>query len=101
MSKDLERNTVTLGDLDDTFATSFIATDLNLISIAQIDSPISALAKTRYSAKEVPCTISPIDGGDVIVTLNTPQKAITSGQAVVFYDGDVVVGGGTIKSTVE
>lgn len=101
VSKDLENNTVTLGDLDDTFAQSFIATDLNFISIAEINSPLTAFAKTRYSAREVPCTISPTDGGDVIVTLDTPQKAITSGQAVVFYDGDVVIGGGTIKNIIK
>lgn len=53
-------------------------------------------AKIRYSAKEANATIKPYKNG-ILVKFETPQRAITKGQSVVFYDGDIVVGGGIIK----
>ena len=53
-------------------------------------------AKTRYSQKEQPATVSYLGNGGYKVEFDEPQRAVTSGQAVVLYDGDVVVGGGTI-----
>ena len=53
-------------------------------------------AKTRYRQAEQPATVYPLDNGIVKVVFDEPQRAITRGQAVVLYDGDVVVGGGTI-----
>ena len=53
-------------------------------------------AKVRYKQKETDATITPLENGDVSVVFDEPQRAIAPGQAVVFYDGDIVVGGGTI-----
>ena len=53
-------------------------------------------AKVRYRQKETDAVITPLENGNVSVDFETPQRAIAPGQAVVFYDGDIVVGGGTI-----
>ena len=53
-------------------------------------------AKVRYRQKETDAVITPLESGNVSVDFETPQRAIAPGQAVVFYDGDIVVGGGTI-----
>ena len=54
-------------------------------------------AKTRYSQKECDAVVTPLEGGCAHVELLTPQRAVTAGQAVVFYDGEEVLGGGTIE----
>ena len=93
--KDPINNTVTLGEEDALYTKTLIAEDVNLISIAEITEPIRVTAKTRYSQEEQPATVTANDSGQLVVTFDTPQRAITSGQAVVF-DGDVVIGGGMI-----
>lgn len=90
-------NTVVLGEENELLKSELIATDVNLISVASLDKPMRVYAKTRYKQKEQPCTISQNDDGTIKVVFDKPQRAITPGQAVVFYDGDIVVGGGTIK----
>ena len=96
VGKDSINNTVTLGDESELYTKMLIAEDINLISVAEITEPIRVTAKTRYSQNEQPATVSVNGNGQLLVTFDTPQKAVTSGQAVVFYDGDIVVGGGTI-----
>ena len=64
------------------------------------DKPITAKAKVRYLAKEAEATISPLEDGKVCVYFEKPQRAITPGQSVVFYDGDVVLGGGIIEEQI-
>jgi tRNA-specific 2-thiouridylase len=54
-------------------------------------------AKTRYSQKDQPAVVSYLGNGEYMVEFDEPQRAVTGGQAVVLYDGDIVVGGGTIK----
>ena len=76
---------------------TLIADDFNLISVAEITEPMRVTAKTRYSQKEQPATVSYLGNGEYMVEFDQPQRAVTSGQAVVLYDGDIVVGGGTIK----
>lgn len=97
IKKDIIDNTVTLGDEKDLYTSSLIAEDVNLISVAEINEPIRVTAKTRYSQHEQPAVVSNLGNGQYMVEFDSPQRAVTSGQAVVFYDGDVVVGGGTIK----
>jgi tRNA-specific 2-thiouridylase len=58
-------------------------------------------AKLRYSQKEQPAIIKPLENGDVLIEFDTPQRAPSSGQAAVFYDGDIVVGGGKIVNGIE
>ncbi|MCM1314159.1 MAG: tRNA 2-thiouridine(34) synthase MnmA [Prevotella sp.] len=97
IKKNILTNTVTLGDEKDLYTSSLIAEDVNLISVSEITEPIRVTAKTRYSQKEQPAIVSNIGNGEYLVEFDQPQRAITSGQAVVFYNDDVVVGGGTIK----
>jgi tRNA-specific 2-thiouridylase len=96
ISKDLKTNDVVLGSNDDLFSNHLVATDLNFISIDKLTEPMQVKAKVRYKQKETDATITPLENGDVSVDFKEPQRAIASGQAVVFYDGDIVVGGGTI-----
>ena len=96
VGKDLERNEVILGSNEDLFSSTLTATDVNFISIEKLTEPMRVRAKVRYKQKETNATISPLENGDVSVVFDEPQRAIASGQAVVFYDGDIVVGGGTI-----
>jgi tRNA-specific 2-thiouridylase len=81
--EDLERDTLT-------------ASRVNWMSGETPPSPIRASARIRYRHKEAPATIAPLPDGRVRVTFDEPQSAITPGQAVVFYDGEVVLGGGWI-----
>ena len=69
----------------------------NLISIPELKGPVRVTAKPRYRAKDVPAVIEPLEDGNIKVTFAEPQRALTPGQAVVFYQDDVVVGGGTIR----
>ena len=95
--KDAARNTVTLGKSEDLFSDTLIADRLNWIAIDALGEPMTVTAKTRYSQREAEAVIAPHGDGQVKVTFKEPQRAITVGQAVVFYDGDTVVGGGTIR----
>ncbi len=94
--KDAARNTVTLGKSEDLFTSKLVADRLNWIAIPELTAPMAVTAKTRYSQREAAAVIEPLDDERVRVTFAEPQRAITVGQAVVFYDGDTVVGGGTI-----
>lgn len=96
VGKNLETNEVILGSNDDLFSSTLTATDVNFISVERLTGPMRVRAKVRYKQKETDATISPLENGDVSVVFDEPQRAIASGQAVVFYDGDIVVGGGTI-----
>ena len=96
IAKDLATNTVTLGPIDTLYQSSFYATDINLISVDKILGTMQVAAKIRYNQKEQPAIVKQIDENTIQVTFLEPQKAITKGQAVVLYDGDTVVGGGTI-----
>ncbi|MBQ9647994.1 MAG: tRNA 2-thiouridine(34) synthase MnmA [Oscillospiraceae bacterium] len=96
ISKDAETNTVLLGDDADLFTTELTAARLNWIEPAP-DAPVRVTAKTRYSQRESAATVTPDGGGTARVVFDEPQRAVTAGQAVVFYDGERVVGGGTIQ----
>ena len=96
VAMDAARNTVTLGHQDELYRDSLMAKDVNFISIAALCSPMQVEVKTRYKQPQTPAIITPLADGQVQVNFAQPQRAITPGQAVVFYDGDTVVGGGTI-----
>ena len=70
--------------------------DLNWIAIEALAAPLEVMAKTRSRQREQPARIFPEAGGRVRIVFDQPQRAVTPGQAAVFYDGDTVVGGGTI-----
>ena len=94
--KDMEKNTITVGPESELFKTTLIAGDFNWISVPELTAPMRGKAKARYRQVEQPATAYPLENGLVKVVFDEPQRAITRGQAVVLYDGDVVVGGGTI-----
>jgi tRNA-specific 2-thiouridylase len=93
---DSENNRVTLGSNEDLFTDSFHVGNVNLISVGQLEGPMEVTAKTRYKQTEVPAVIYPDGPGRVFVRFQEKQRAITPGQAAVFYQGDMVVGGGKI-----
>ena len=95
LSKDAKHNTVLLGDDAELFSSALLASRVNWI-ITPPAEPLRVTAKTRYSQRESAATVTPLDGGAVRVDFDEPQRAITAGQAVVFYRGDVVAGGATI-----
>ena len=95
-AKDMENNTVTLGSNDALFRTSLRAKDWNWFPFPALTAPLRALAKVRYRHIPQWATVYPEDGGFARVEFDVPQRAITAGQAVVLYDGDTVIGGGTI-----
>lgn len=96
-----DTNEVVIGDNEDTFHTKLSASNVNLMSVKEIAEPIKVNAKIRYSHKGAPCTVEMIGEDEVICSFAEPVRAITPGQAVVFYDGDVVVGGATIDRVIE
>lgn len=95
---DAGRDAVIVGPEKDLLGDTLVAADLNWISIAPPDHPLQANARIRYRHTEAPARIEPLSRGRVRVSFREPQKAIAPGQAVVFYDGDLVLGGGTIES---
>ena len=76
---------------------------MNWISIPELKAPLAVLAKTRYNQKEQPATAYPHEKGKIKLVFQTPQRAITPGQATVLYTADekgYVVGGGTIEKSI-
>ena len=95
-SKDMEKNTVTVGSNDALYSSELRANDWNFFPFDMLTEPVRVLAKSRSRMAEQPATVYPEDNGFVRVVFDEPQRAITTGQAVVLYDGDQVIGGGTI-----
>ena len=94
--KCMEKNEVVLAPEKELFSETLTAKDFNWIAYEAPDSPVRVTAKPRYRAKEAAATARVLADGRVQVTFDEPQRAITTGQAVVLYDGENVVGGGTI-----
>ena len=93
---DEKNNTIVVGGKKDTYQDELIATEVNWIAIEQPRQPIKAKAKVRYLHPGAEATVTPLAEDKVQVKFKEPQMAITPGQAVVFYNGDSVIGGGTI-----
>lgn len=96
--KDMEANTVSVGPESSLYRKTLIADDVNWIAISELTVPLRCKAKTRYRQQEEWATVTPLADGKIQVTFDEPQRAMTVGQAVVLYDGDTVVGDGTILS---
>ncbi len=94
--KDMERNTVTVGPNEALFRRGLRAWDWNWIPFPALTAPLRVKAKARSRMTEQPATVYPEENGFARVVFDEPQRAITPGQAVVLYDGDLVIGGGTI-----
>ncbi len=98
-AKDMTANTVTVGPNQALFHKSLIGTDWVWYPFHALTEPIRCHAKTRSRQIEQPATVYPEADGSVRVEFDEPQRAITPGQAIVLYDGDIVIGGGTIFRT--
>ncbi|MFC1942139.1 tRNA 2-thiouridine(34) synthase MnmA [Chloroflexota bacterium] len=92
-----DRNAVVVGTREQTYSSELIASDLNWIAIARPEHTINVKAKIRYRHPEAKATITPLEDDNIYVKFDEPQMAITPGQSIVFYEGDVVIGGGIIN----
>ncbi len=97
LRKNAQDNTILLGDNEELFTSVLTADRVNWISGEAPASPLRVTAKTRYSQTEAAATVHPLPDGRIRVEFDVPQRAITAGQAVVLYDGEQVLGGGTIE----
>lgn len=91
-----ETNEVVIGEQEDVFSEELDCKQLNFMSIEDLDKPRKVLAKIRYAHKGTSCTIERTGEDTLHCTFDEPVRAVTKGQAAVFYDGDYVLGGGTI-----
>ncbi len=96
--KDMARNTVSVGPERLLFSDALEADELNWISIPALEGPMRVKAMTHYRQSEQDAALLPLGPDRVRVRFDAPQRGLTPGQAVVFYQGDTVVGGGTIRS---
>jgi tRNA-specific 2-thiouridylase len=96
VSIDADSNRVVVGENDELLRSEFTAAGVNWVALESPDQDVSADVRVRYRHTPAPATIVPIDGTRARITFDEPQRAITPGQATVFYRGDEVVGGGWI-----
>lgn len=99
-AKDMAANTVTVGPNESLFHKALNASDWNWFPFPELTQPIRVTAKARSRMSEQPATVYPEQNGIARVEFDEPQRAITPGQAVVLYDGDTVIGGGTITEVI-
>ena len=95
--KDMRNNTVTVCEDAQLFTTTLLADDWNFFPYDTLNAPLRCMAKARSRMTEQPATVYPEENGVYRVVFDEPQRALTTGQAVVLYDGDTVIGGGTIR----
>ncbi len=100
LALDTKRNAVIIGTDEDVYQKALLARDNNFISISELKSPLEVEAKIRYGAEPASAVIFMQPDGRVKVEFREAQRAITPGQAVVYYQGDLVVGGGTIDEVI-
>jgi tRNA-specific 2-thiouridylase len=93
---DADSNTVWVGENQELFRDKLAADDVHYVSGIPLNCPTELSVKIRYSSQRVPALVIPLGNNRLEVAFHTPQRAITPGQAVVFYDGEQVLGGGTI-----
>ena len=96
IDKNVEDNTVTVGENEELFSDRLRAVNVNIIADLEFGKSVKCKAKTRYKQTEQVCEAVFCEDGTAEVLFEEPQRAVTKGQRVVFYDGDVVLGGGVI-----
>lgn len=97
VEKDVDNNKVILGFNDDLFKKEVNVKNISFTACDGLDKPERLCAKIRYNQKEQPATVTQTDENHFTIVFDEPQRAITKGQVAVLYDGDTVVGGGTIE----
>ena len=93
--------TLVVGDAEELLSDRLTAREVNWLSVPAPDGPVRARVKIRYRHEGAPATVRPLAHGRVEVRFDAPQRAVTPGQAAVFYDGEVCLGGGWIEPPVE
>lgn len=101
ISVEPKQNRVTVGSQEELLGTQFLAAGVNWVSFDQPHEPVKAEVRVRYRHAAAPATITPLENHRARIVFDDPQRAITPGQATVFYRGDEVVGGGWIVRTQE
>jgi tRNA-specific 2-thiouridylase len=96
-----ERNTIVVGNRNALYRKRLLARRVNLISLEKLERPIDVTAKIRHKHDAARARVFPLPRGRVLVEFEKPQRAVTPGQSVVFYQRDVVVGGGIIETPLE
>lgn len=91
-----ETNEVVIGTYEESLTYTVRANELNFMSVEQITEPVRIFAKIRYNHKGAWCTVERTGEDEIVCTFDEPIRAATPGQAVVLYDGEYVLGGGTI-----
>jgi len=94
-------NTVVVGTNNQLFQKRLLASRINLISAERLEERLLVKAKIRYKHQEAKARLVPLDSGQILVEFEKPQRAVTPGQSVVFYDRDIVVGGGIIEKALD
>ena len=97
IGKDPVGNTLLIGPESALYRHELLTSAFNWLSIPKPDAPIRAFARTRYHQRDAACTVYPLPGDEARIVFDEPQRAITPGQAVVLYHGDMVLGGGSIR----
>lgn len=93
-------NEVVIGESKDVFSSVLRCSHLNAMSVPAFESGMEVIAKIRYNHKGAPAVLKKLGEDELLVEFKEPQRAITPGQAVVFYQGDYVAGGGIIDESV-
>jgi tRNA-specific 2-thiouridylase len=96
LGKDAAANTVVVGTQDELGSSELTARDVNWVSGSAPDGPFRAEVKIRYTAREAGALVTPVIGNQAWVRFDAPQRDVTAGQAAVFYQGDLMIGGGII-----
>ncbi len=96
---DAENNVVIIGENKDTYSSELFANNVNFIPFDKLHKPMKVNAKIRYNAKEKPAILYPYKDNKIKLVFDEPVRAVTPGQSVVFYNGDIVIGGGIISKS--
>jgi tRNA-specific 2-thiouridylase len=92
-----ETNEVVIGTYEESLVDTLVADKINFMSVSDLPKPLRVLAKIRYNHPGAWCTVTKTGADEITCKFEEPQRAITPGQAVVLYDGEYVLGGGTIR----
>jgi len=94
---DAETNTIVVGEREELLRSELVASQLNWIAIDGLPAPMRLMAKIMSGHEGAEAEVTPVAGDKVVVRFSTPQSAVAPGQAIVFYDGLSVIGGGIIN----